>query len=180
MYICALYISPSNSTYLQRTDKDVFNTLENDITKFSRKGTIMLLGDLNAHISNADFDFVVGDSVDVMHDFLPVNYNLDNMHLTRNTETKQATNEYGKNILDLCISSQLRILNGRTVGDSRGRATFHGFNGSSIVDYCICSSELLKDVLFFKVNEFDGIFSDHNQITVSIQSYFCEFPLFSI
>ena len=173
MYICALYISPSNSTYLQRTDKDVFNTLENDIIKFSRKGTIMLLGDLNAHISNADFDFVVGDSVDVMHDFLPVNYNLDNMHLTRNTETKQVTNEYGKNILDLCISSQLRILNGRTVGDSRGRATFHGFNGSSIVDYCICSSELLKDVLFFKVNEFDGIFSDHNQITVSIQSYFC-------
>ena len=110
----------------------------------------MLLGDLNAHISNADFDFVVGDSADVMHDFLPGNYNLDNMHLTRNTEVKQVTNEYGKYMLDICISSQLRILNGRTVGDSRGKASFHGFNGASIVDYCICSSELLKDVLFLK------------------------------
>ena len=86
----------------------------------------------------------------------------------------QSTNKYGKNILDICISSQIRILNGRTMGDTRGKATFHGFNGSSIDDYCICSATLLGDVNNFCVNDFDATLSDHALILVNIQSYFCQ------
>ena len=85
----------------------------------------------------------------------------------------QSTNEYGKNILDICISSQMRILNGRTLGDTRRKATFHGFNGSSIDDYCTCSATLLGDINNFCVNDFDVTLSDHALILVNIQSYFC-------
>jgi hypothetical protein len=48
----------------------------------------------------------------------------------------QITNTYGKNILELCIGSQLRILNGRTIGDSSGKATYFNYNGVTINDYC--------------------------------------------
>ena len=72
-----------------------------------------------------------------------------------------------------CISSQMRILNGRTLGDTRGKATFHGFNDSSVDDYCICSATLLGNVNNFCVNDFDVTLSDHALILVSIQSYFC-------
>jgi hypothetical protein len=36
----------------------------------------------------------------------------------------QNTNNYRKSIIELCSDSQLRILNGRTLGDSVGKATY--------------------------------------------------------
>ena len=43
-------------------------------------------------------------------------------------------NERGESITDLCISSRLRILNGRKTGDSICYLTCHKYNGSSVVD----------------------------------------------
>jgi hypothetical protein len=63
-------------------------------------------------------------------------YTSDNHQLFRNTQTQQITNTYGKNILELCIGSQLKILNGRTIGDSSGKATYFNYNGVTINDYC--------------------------------------------
>ena len=39
----------------------------------------------------------------------------------------------------MCISSRLRILNGRTFGDSTGKFTSYQYNGSSVVDHCLIS-----------------------------------------
>ena len=64
--------------------------------------------------------------------FLPKQYTSDHHQLFRNTQTQQTTNTYGKNILELCIGSQLRILNGRTVGDFSGKATYFNYNGVTI------------------------------------------------
>jgi hypothetical protein len=49
------------------------------------------------------------------------------------------------------VKSDLRILNGRTKGDSFGRATFHGNNGISAVDYIICDQELFEKTKYFVV-----------------------------
>ena len=46
-----------------------------------------------------------------------------------------------KELLDMCISSQLRILNGRTFGDSTGKFTSYQYNGNSVIDYCLISEE---------------------------------------
>ena len=92
----------------------------------------MIMGDLNSHISCNDHDFIPNESDDNLSDFLPGNYDVDNIHCFRNTELQQVTNAYGRNILDLCIACQLRILNCRTIGDSRGKMTYHGYNGSSV------------------------------------------------
>ena len=57
--------------------------------------------------------------------FLPNNYI---------TQVHQNTNNYGKSIIELCSDSQLRLLNGRTLGDSVGKATYVNYSGVTIND----------------------------------------------
>ena len=53
-----------------------------------------------------------------MEDSLPADYLIYNKQLLRNKAIQQVTNEYGKNLLDIGIGSQLRlrIMNGHTMG----------------------------------------------------------------
>ena len=104
--------------------------------------------------------------------FLPKQYTSDHHQLFRNTKTQQTTNTYGKNILELCIGSQLRILNGRTIGDSSGKATYFNYNGVTINDYYLCSSSFIENVTNFKVGDFIPNLSDHCPITINILSKF--------
>ena len=62
-------------------------------------------------------------------------------------------NNHGKRLLEICRSADLRILNGRTSGDSLGRPTFHGKSGVSIVDYAICDQDLFHHIANFIVRE---------------------------
>lgn len=126
VYICFIYIPPSNSTYTIRTGcyKQLFEKLEQDIEKFYAIGDVLLMGDLNAHINKNDLDFISNELNDNLDDFLPPNYTADAIYKHRNTEIPQTTNSYGKSVIELCIEAQLRILNGRTLGDSKGQLTF--------------------------------------------------------
>ena len=104
---------------------------------------------------------------------MPNNYITDSVHVLRNTQVHQNTNNYGKSITELCSDSQLRILNGRTLGDSVGKATYVNYSGVTINDYCICSASFLKYITkctSFHVGDFDPNLSDHCPITVKILS----------
>ena len=46
----------------------------------------------------------------------------------------------------MSYGTQLRILNGRTIGDTMGRVTFYNTQGTAIDDYCVCSVPLLANV----------------------------------
>ena len=76
--------------------------------------------------------------------------------------------EYGQNVLDLCISSRCRILNGRTLGDTRGHSTSFRPNGNAVVDYALVSTDLLKNVSWFKVDNLT-YHSDHCQISMCLK-----------
>ena len=45
--ICGIYISPSSSSYMKRidVDKNIFDKLDSDVTRFSRLGKVMIMGD---------------------------------------------------------------------------------------------------------------------------------------
>ena len=69
LFICFfLYISPSNSSFVQKRDldKQIFSKLEADIAKYSLRGDIMLMGDLNAHINCDEHDFIINDSDNIL------------------------------------------------------------------------------------------------------------------
>ena len=72
-------------------------------------------------------------------------------------------NNHGKRLLEICRSADLRILNGRTSGDSLGRPIFHGKSGVSIVDYAICDQDLFRHIANFIVREPLSL-SDHSPI----------------
>ena len=81
-------------------------------------------------------DFIEKDSSQINDfdgvDLLPPDYVTD-------TELRRVNQDFiiswhGKNLLDLCLSSRLRILNGRFLGDSLGYFTYISNNGFSSVD----------------------------------------------
>ena len=76
---------------------------------------------------------------------------------------------HGKQLLELCISSGLRILNGRSFGDSNGNFTCHRYNGSSVLDYVIAQECVLSSLRYFRVHEFMGNLSDHCKLSFGLK-----------
>lgn len=71
-------------------------------------------------------------------------------------------------LTDICKDLQLRMLNGRFLGDSLGYFTFNNNNGQSTVDYMISSQNLFYDVEHFMVHS-QLEFSDHCMISVYLK-----------
>ena len=81
-------------------------------------------------------------------------------------------NEYGRELLAICKSNNMFIVNGR-IGDSPdGNFTCHTSNGQSVVDYFIVDSELLSNVTEFSVGQ-DNPLSDHNYLMTKIRTAKC-------
>ena len=64
----------------------------------------------------------------------------------------------------------MRIVNGRTLGDSLGSFTCHQYSGSSTVDYAIVEKSLYDLVKYFKVGKYMPDLSDHCVIELCIKS----------
>ena len=148
IYICFVYNSPKYSTFTKRQSNlpSALEMIEDDITKYSTMGNTVLLGDFNARTSTSDLDFVSGDYGKGMEDILPNAYISDSVLLSRNSLKSNIKTD---DLLDICISSQCRILNGRTLGDTVGNLTSFQYNGCAVVDYCVVDQRLLDSVIFF-------------------------------
>ena len=48
VYLCFVYIAPANSSNVLRHNLDILNLLENDVAKYSKLGSILIMGDTNA------------------------------------------------------------------------------------------------------------------------------------
>ena len=109
----------------------------------------MLIGDFNSRFSEG-FDFVVDDNnnENIVH-ILPADYKAD-FQLWRINQDK-IINPQGHELLDLCVSAKLRLLNGRLIGDLLGHVTCINERGCSVVDYAVASESLLSSVNYFIV-----------------------------
>ena len=67
----------------------------------------------------------------------------------------------GRQLIEICIQSGLRILNGRILGDSLGKYTSFQPLGSNVIYFFIASESLLKHIPDFKVQSFQPDLSDH-------------------
>ena len=100
-----------------------------------------------------------------MEDILPTLYVTYSVFFNRNSVKGDVkTVDYGRMLLDLCISCPCRRLNGRSLGDTVGNLTSFQYNGCPTVDYCIVDQKVFQNVIFFKVGDFT-VYSDHCQIT---------------
>ena len=76
----------------------------------------------------------------------------------------------GRELLDLCKSLDLNILNGRKTGDIFGDFTSFQWKGNGLVDYVITSKTLFSSVLSLKVGNFMPWISDHCPLHYNFQT----------
>ena len=170
VYICFLHIPPKNSSFTQK-NWDGFEVLVNSARKYSSVGDLLVIGDFNARTGRAA-DFITSDS-DADYATYDIQYSPDLKCDIRNSEDEIICSR-GRDLLDLCIQSKMRILNGRMLGDLSGKLTSHCSLGSSVIDYCICSDKLLSKILSMKVHDFDRSLSNHCMLSCIISVNFVE------
>lgn len=165
LYISTVYISPASSPFSARRD-DIFELLENDLSNYLKLGDCHLCGDFNAR-TNTDEDYCLDDDLHAVKDFL--DYPSDSP-IDRNNCDKAPVDKHGEQLLSLCKSSGLRILNGRSLGDYFGRYTCYSYSGQpSTIDYMLSSADLLDNIQCFYVNEPD-ILSIHCKLSCIIKT----------
>lgn len=165
IYLCAVYVPPITSSHYEND----LQILEEEICSLSNKGKILLIGDFNYRTAENP-DFMVDDSSTINlfdgKDILPDDYKSD-ITIKRNNQDR-TVNAQGLNLLDLCLSSGLRILNGRYLEDSLGYYTCITNTGYSTVDYALITESLLHSVKYFKTNNFTYL-SDHVQLEIFLE-----------
>jgi hypothetical protein len=156
----AYSVSPDHDT--------LFDSFQNSINTFSQKGRVILLGDFNARTSNLN-DFIDLDNISHTNSnsYLPTNYSAD-LPLIRRQNMDTSINEQGKHLIDLCIESKIRILNGRVMGDSLGSFTYYCTQGKSCIDY-IVSEDIVNSFNFLHVLPPNEL-SDHCIIWFSLKT----------
>ncbi|KAI4889447.1 hypothetical protein NFI96_002246 [Prochilodus magdalenae] len=158
LFLCTVYIPPSESPYY---DEDIFPSLHHQISSFQAQGSVLICGDLNARTGSLpDFTSEQGNRYIFKHQYLR-----NITHLPRYNSDPQV-NRNGKDLLQLCQSLGLYIVNGRLRGDSLGRFTFCSALGNSTVDYMITDLDPFS-LSGFTVKPLTPL-SDHSQITVFI------------
>ena len=131
------------------------------ISMFSSKGNVIVIGDFNARTSDKD-DFITNDVIqnDILREVSEIlTYETDTVLPTRVNPDK-TVNEYGRKLLSLCKSSGLRILNGRHNHGLDRAYSFIGARGLSVVDYCISTPNVFHLIEKFIISNFTT-FSDH-------------------
>jgi hypothetical protein len=137
IFLCFAYIASQSSPFLLKENINIIESIEHDIVnKYSSKGDIILCGDLNARLGKENYYIPLNS---VFH--IPVSnecYDIDIAVYDRNSQDT-IVDARGRDIIDICIGNKLRILNGRTLGDSKGKYTCYKPVGCSVIDYFIVS-----------------------------------------
>ena len=125
-----------------------------------------MMGDFNARKGKLSdqIDQYVGRHVSEEDSNL-ISHKLPNM----NTRDVANPNKFGKLPVDLCMSNDLCMLNGRSKGDAKGDFTNYSYKGSSMIDYGIISKSLFPTLVYFKVHNL-SFFSSHCPISFAKQT----------
>ena len=167
LIILNIYNSPENSSYKLKAKKKnqelepTLETLANVINKIPQNMDLLITGDFNSRIG-------------VLPDGMPNDkYNHPNPNggqsLPARSSKDKTHNSNSKAFLDLVIAEDLRILNGRTLGDLKGEFTCLKYNGNSVVDYMAVSCDITNTVSYFKVLPITP-YSDHRPIEVGLET----------
>ena len=145
---------------------DLIGELEVEMLHFLQKGDIIVQGDFNARTDNMQETISDDDNVFLN---VPEDYEADEPYI-RQSQDSGSINSRGRNLLETCTALNLRILNGRIVGDLGGKKTCFYYNGSSVIDYVIAYKNILRNVQYLIVNPLKPHLSDHCHISYAIKA----------
>ena len=170
LFLICFYISPSTSSYAKKSSnytENTFESLNNLTSKLREKGEVILCGDANTRTGKLP-DFISSYN-DHAHDvYQEIGFSDDDSEC-RNNSDSVVVSPHSTLFLDLVINNQLKILNGRTLGDTTGKATCHKWNGSSAVDYFVASTWIRDKVDSLQVLNFNS-YSDHCPLLLKLST----------
>lgn len=171
--ICFAYIPPSESVYFKSHDIGFFEKLEQNVRLYSDVGKIAIVGDLNARTGVRN-DFTDSPNMfDMYIDVIDGQDHANTDHILGNrTSEDSVCNSSGLKLLELCKSTDIRILNGRMgEDDGLGLYTFLSSLGKSVIDYALTSIDLFPLISNFIVHDC-YTFSSHVPIQMNISANF--------
>lgn len=163
VYICHMYIPPSNSNFLQSANFDFFENLESDILKYKDLGKLYITGDFNCRTSICndflEFDKYIGQNIP----------NVYTAQISGRVNKDPVIDLNGHRLLEVCITTGLLIANGRLSRDREvGQFTYCSALGQSTVDYLLLYLEDFETILNFEVLNFSE-YSDHAPLTFNLK-----------
>lgn len=128
-----VYNAPSGSKY---ACEQFYDTLETQIMTASglvgKQGVLACCGDFNSRCSD-----IPDEIAEESKGWNPFEWNSGEVGNRKSRD--KGSNKNGEGLINLCKSTEMRIVNGRTHSDEEGQFTFMNANGSSVVDYCLVS-----------------------------------------
>ena len=162
IFIGTCYLNPSRC---HSTDQKI-SKLSEDIVCLQGEGEVIINGDFNARTGGLE-DTISPDKSDILFDISfatpPPKRN------SRDIEIDQR----GRDLVELCKSLDLRIVNGRKTGDLFGDYTCIKYNGNSLVDYLVTSSSTFENISSFNVGDFLPWLSDHCPVFFTLEVQNC-------
>ena len=163
VFMCNIYVPPTDSKVFNSTNIDLYDMLEQDIIHFNNLGKVFVSGDLNGRTSNDldyfEFDKYLDHNTFFEHSFnVPMRVNQDRI-----------IDYNGQRLLDICQWTGLLIANGRLLNDHNvGKYTFCGHRGQSTVDYLLLNFHDFENLSYFEIQELNE-FSDHAPLAYNIR-----------
>ena len=145
----------------------MFSILDKDIAHFNSLGNIITCGDFNSRIGPLQ-DGVIESARDNNFITLPNDYQIDNLPNRHSLDTK--TNRYKKPFLDFLLRSNIRVINGRILGDLSGSFTCYEWNGHSQIDYFLTTPDIFQLFKYLKIEQ-KTEYSDHCLISCGINLF---------
>ena len=107
-------MAPDNNIFYQRYEYDVFEVLQEQIEHYCVLGNTVVIGDLNGRIGKERNYIVDNIIINQLRD--SVTGLIDNecdLPSDRSTKDIKPANKCGRNILNVCKSSDVRVCSGR-------------------------------------------------------------------
>ena len=153
VFLSCLYMNPHKNN---ADDSKKFQVLQDEVMQFQQKGLIIFTGDLNARTGKT-IDYILPDR----HNFLDEDEESEHQLFPERNSEDAKTDNRGEELLELCKSLNLVILNGRKPGDMFGKVTSIQPNGCSVVDYVISDFEIFGSISMLKVGKYSPWLLDH-------------------
>ena len=157
IYIANVYVVPEHST---NVTNDAFGMLQCELANLPSNYKVLMCGDLNAatnivadfldqDIQETDIDWLENVGADIENDQTHAVYKYLNERglLGRSSMDTRKIDKHGRDLLDLCKSTNMVILNGR-IGLDKGIGHFTRIDttGCSVVDYLLPSICMIDEV----------------------------------
>ena len=177
IFVCIAYIPPAISPRHAFVEDDLFDRLAQQVTSFSEKGEIIVLGDLNARIGQ--YDKCVHIPTDRHEPYVPVDDT--DLHFLEQVPSRRTSDhiidEFGKKLIQILNAGKLLVINGRVGKDLLAAALTcikknkdGAVQGGSTVDYCITSLNVFSCVANFEVLEDVGVgLSKHRPFEITCE-----------